>query len=227
MKLQDLFSDRFLSNFFIAYEAVVANKLRSFLTALGIIFGVAAVIAMLAIGNGAQQEILEQIKLVGVNNIVVDPIIEQTEEDISESMEGEKKPKFSPGLTLRDVEGLNEVIPAIGKVSPEILLETYLIKNGVRRSAKLVGVTPPYFELTNFSLAKGKMFSEEHLLRGDPVCIVGNSIAARFFPTEDPLGKSIKVGGNWLTIIGILEERFVSESSIEKLGIRNYNMDVY
>ena len=71
MKVTDLFSDRFLSNFYIAFEAVVANKLRSLLTALGIIFGVAAVIAMLAIGNGAQQEILEQIKLVGVNNIAI------------------------------------------------------------------------------------------------------------------------------------------------------------
>jgi putative ABC transport system permease protein len=70
-------SQRLLANLYIAVNAVVANKVRSLLTALGIIFGVAAVIAMLAIGNGAQQEILEQIKLVGVNNIVIKPIIEQ------------------------------------------------------------------------------------------------------------------------------------------------------
>jgi len=72
--------ERLLANLYIAISAVVANKVRSLLTALGIIFGVAAVIAMLAIGNGAQQEILNQIKLVGVNNIVVKPIIEQEEE---------------------------------------------------------------------------------------------------------------------------------------------------
>ena len=227
MKIRDLFSDRFLSNFYIAFEAVIANKLRSLLTALGIIFGVAAVIAMLAIGNGAQQEILDQIKLVGVNNIVVTPIVEQTEEDITEDQSGEEKPKFSPGLTLKDVQGLSEMIPAVARVSPEILLETYIIKNGIRRSAKLVGVTPTYFDLTSFNLAKGKMFSEDHLTRGEPVCIIGSSISAKFFPTEDALGKSIKVGGNWLTIIGILEERYVSQSSIEKLGIRNFNMDVY
>ena len=129
MKVTDLFSDRFLSNFYIALEAVIANKLRSLLTALGIIFGVAAVIAMLAIGNGAQQEILEQIKLVGVNNIVVQPIIEQTEQDLTEGQAGEEKSKYSPGLTLKDVNGITKMIPAIARVSPEIQLETYIIKN--------------------------------------------------------------------------------------------------
>ncbi len=227
MKIKDIFSERYLSNIYVAFEAVVANKLRSLLTALGIIFGVAAVIAMLAIGNGAQQEILDQIKLVGVNNIVVTPIIEQTEEEISAEAVAREKEKFSPGLTLRDVEGLVKVIPGISTVSPEILIETYLIKNGTRRSAKLVGVTPDYFSLTNFSLAEGKMFNAQQLERGDPVCIIGNSIKVKFFPTENPIGKSIKMGGVWLKVIGVLEERYVSEQSISKLGIRDYNMDVY
>jgi putative ABC transport system permease protein len=75
---------RVLANLNIAIGAVIANKVRSLLTALGIIFGVAAVIAMLAIGNGAQKEILDQIKLVGVNNIVIKPIIEQKEEQVGE-----------------------------------------------------------------------------------------------------------------------------------------------
>lgn len=227
MKLINLFSERYLSSMYVALEAVLANKLRSLLTALGIIFGVAAVIAMLAIGNGAQQELLEQIKLVGVNNIVVTPIVPQTEEEISEDMGGQEKEKFSPGLTMRDVNGLKETIPTIAKISPEILLETYLIKAGRRRSAKLVGVNPAYFELTNFNLADGKMFNEDQMRRGDPVCIIGNSIKVKFFPTEDPIGKSIKMGGVWLTVIGVLEERFVSEASLDKLGIRDYNMDVY
>ena len=77
-----MLSERALANLYIAIEAVLANKMRSILTGLGIIFGVAAVIAMLAIGTGAQQEILEQIKLVGVNNIVIEPIIEQKEENL-------------------------------------------------------------------------------------------------------------------------------------------------
>ncbi len=226
MKLKDLISERFLSNFYVAFDAVIANKVRSLLTALGIIFGVAAVIAMLAIGNGAQQEILEQIKLVGVNNIVVTPVVQQTEEDIT-GESGSTKEKFSPGLTVRDVEGLVKTIPGITTVSPEILIETYIIKNGTRRSAKLVGVTPHYFDITSFVLTDGRMFNEQHMGKGDPVCIIGNSIKVKFFPTENPIGKSIKMGGVWLKVIGVLEERTVSQSSISKLGIRDYNMDVY
>jgi putative ABC transport system permease protein len=216
-----------MANLYIALDAVLANKMRSILTALGIIFGVSAVIAMLAIGNGAQQEILEQIKLVGVNNIIVQPIVEQTEENLDEESEASEKSKFSPGLTIRDVEGIKELIPGIANMSPEILLETYLIKSGVRRSAKLVGVEPSYFNLTNFQLSDGRMFNATHLDRGDPVCIIGKSIKSKFFPTSDPIGKSIKVGNQWLEVIGVLEERVISQKSISNLGIRDYNMDVY
>src|SRR5258705_4629069 len=103
---------RLLANLYIAIDAVIANKIRSLLTALGIIFGVAAVIAMLAIGNGAQQEILDQIRLVGVNNIVIKPIVEQKEEKIEEQTGKKEKKKFSPGLTMRDVESISGTIPS-------------------------------------------------------------------------------------------------------------------
>ncbi|HLT81823.1 MAG TPA: ABC transporter permease [Cyclobacteriaceae bacterium] len=218
--------ERLLANLYIAVDAVLSNKMRSLLTALGIIFGVAAVIAMLAIGNGAQQEILEQIRLVGVNNIVVKPTIEQREEKIEEAGLKEKR-KFSPGLTMRDVSSIEANIPVVSKISPEILLETFIIKGGIRRSAKLVGVEPVYFEIFDFSLAEGRMFLEDERITGAPVCIIGNSIKSKFFPTEDPLGKPIKVGPHWLTIVGVMRERLVSEASITKLGIRDYNMDVY
>jgi len=220
-------NERLLANLYIAIDAVIANKMRSLLTALGIIFGVAAVIAMLAIGNGAQQEILEQIKLVGVNNIVVKPIIEQKEETVDQAANGKDKKKFSPGLTVRDVSGIRNTISGIDKISPEILLETFIIKNGVRRSAKLVGVDPVYFEIYNFTLSEGQMFGEEHMKMGAPVCIIGKSIRSKFFPAENPIGKSIKIGPHWLTIIGVMNERYVSKSSIGKLGIRDFNMDVY
>ena len=215
-----------LANFSIALEAVLANQLRSLLTALGIIFGVAAVIAMLAIGNGAQKEILEQIELVGVNNIIIEPIVEQVEQNVGEEDEAEKK-KFSPGLKLLDVESIRENIPGIKKLSPEILIETYLIKNGVRRSSKLVGVEPAYFEVANFELNDGKMFNERQLRAGAPVCIIGKGIQTKFFPQENPIGKMLKVGNQWLEVIGILKERYISDKAISNLGIRDYNMDVY
>lgn len=225
--MKKYFSPRLLANFEIAVGAVFANKIRSLLTALGIIFGVAAVIAMMAIGNGAQREILDQIKLVGVNNIVIKPIIEQKEEKIDETVGKKEKKKFSPGLTLRDVESIKQTIPGLAMVSPEIVLETYLIRSGVRRSAKLVGVQPEYFKMYNFEMQAGQVFGGEQLVSGAPVCMIGYAIKTKFFPTENPIGKSIKVGPHWLTIVGVLKERVVSESSISKLGIRDFNMDVY
>ena len=215
-----------MSNFYIALEAVIANQVRSLLTALGIIFGVAAVIAMLAIGNGAQSEILEQIELVGVNNIIVQPNIEQVEQKIGASEEEESK-KFSPGLKLLDVESIKKTIPGVQKLSPEIMLESYIIKNGIRRSSKLVGVEPSYFEVANFELLDGEMFNDKQLELGMPVCIIGKGIASKFFPRENPIGQKIKVGNQWLEVIGVLKERFISEKAISNLGIRDYNMDVY
>jgi len=221
--------ERLSSNFYVAFDAVLSNKLRSILTALGIIFGVGAVIAMLAIGNGAQQEILEQIKLVGVNNIVIEPIVEQEEKNLAEAAEDteKEKKKFSPGLTLRDAQSIIDVIPTIQENSPEIILDTYIIKRGIRRSTKLVGVTPTYFKLTTFNLLEGRMFTPEQMITGAPVCIIGRAVSIKFFPTEDPIGKTIKCGNQWLEVIGVLEERYISQKSIENLGIRNFNMDVY
>jgi len=222
-----MLSQRLFANLYIAIDAVIANKVRSLLTALGIIFGVAAVISMLAIGNGAQQEILDQIKLVGVNNIVIKPIVEQEEGKIEEEVGHREKKKFSPGLTIRDVRSIETTIPGISKVSPEIIIDTYVIRDGLRRSAKLVGVEPTYFDIYNFELIEGQTFNQEQLRLGAAVCIIGYSIKAKFFPTDNPVGKSIKVGRHWLTIVGLLNERVVSTASISKLGIRDFNMDVY
>ncbi|RLD71013.1 MAG: hypothetical protein DRI87_07525, partial [Bacteroidetes bacterium] len=123
--------DRYLQILSISFEAVMNNKFRSILTALGIIFGVGAVIAMMAIGNGARQEILAQIKLVGVNNIVILPLKTTDANTNGEEEESGKtlKKKFSPGLTLKDAENIMQTIPTVEKVSPEIIYPTLAIRN--------------------------------------------------------------------------------------------------
>ena len=169
--------ERILANFNIALEAVLANKLRSMLTGLGIIFGVAAVIAMMAIGAGAQEEILEQIKLVGVNNIVITPIIEQDESEVEEGQSDEGGDKnLSTGLTLADSKSIEQIIPGIKNISPEIFIDTHIIKNAMRRSAKLVGIENNYFDISGFELHEGKVFNKEHIEHGKPVCIIGKRL---------------------------------------------------
>ena len=222
---------RYTANATVALEAIMANKLRSMLTALGIIFGVAAVIAMLAIGNGAQQEILEQIKLVGVNNIVITPVTEQKEGKAEavqqdEKQEGTKK-KFSPGLKVTDAQAITLVLPGVEHVSPEVLLDVSVVANGQRRSGKLVGVEPDYFNIYSFGLSAGRGFNARNCQYGEQVCIIGSGVKAKFFSDTDPIGKYVKCGQHWLRVAGVLQSRPVSEGSISKLGIRDYNMDIY
>jgi putative ABC transport system permease protein len=219
--------ERSIQNFLIALEAIQANKMRSVLTALGIIFGVASVIAMLAIGKGAEQEILEQMKLVGVNNIVIAPSKEQKESKTDPTVKENESKRFSPGLTIKDAESIREVLDCVDKISPEIVVETDFIYNGLRRSGKLVGTLPEYFEISNFTMLEGAVFNEAQMRYGDQVCIIGKSIMTKFFAGQDPIAKYIKCGNVWLKVIGVLNERTITENSISNLGIRDYNMDIY
>jgi len=219
--------ERYIQILIIAFEAVMANKFRSILTALGIIFGVAAVITMMSIGNGARQEILDQIKMVGVNNIVITPIIDYSTADDSEEEGKSAKKQFSPGLTLKDAESIKQIIPTIQRISPEVTYETDIVKNGKKTSALLNGVTADFFHVYNLNIQEGSTFSEEHYITGASVCIIGPSIKARFFPQENPIGKSLKCGELWLTVIGILETQKFNQNTSKDLGISDYNENIY
>lgn len=218
---------RYSHDITIALEAIMANKLKSVLTALGIIFGVAAVISMLAIGNGAQQEILEQMKMVGVNNIIVNSIFEAPDSQ-SESENGNKqKQKFSPGLTLSDLEAIQQVVPSVVHISPEINLNSYIQYNGLRMQAKILGVTNDYFALYNLPLDEGTYFSANQEEHGIPVCVIGANIKTKFFSTENPIGKYIKFGNVWLKVIGVLAKSDIKVTGFENSGINVYNDNIY
>ena len=210
-----------------AVEAVRHNKLRASLTSIGILFGVASVIAMLAIGKGAEREILEQMRLLGSNNVVITPLVEQKEGPVEDDQPDKQVKKFSPGLTYADAQAIARVIPAVEVTSGEIVLNTTITREGRRRSGKVVGVDTTYFRLTNLALRRGAWFTPLQVERGLPVAIVGHGVRTRFFTAEDPIGKPLKVGDTWLTVIGVLDERRVSDQAVQRLGIRDANMDVY
>lgn len=231
---------RIFFNFILAMEGVTANTLRAVLTALGIIFGVAAVIAMLAIGSGAKQSILDQMKLIGTNNIVINSVILKAGENSDEtsntastgggnSNNGSKEGRrpWSPGLNLEDVKSIQTVLPNVERISPEIVLQTSLVQSGKTQKARAVGVTNAFFELNNLQLSSGEFFHQKHMDGGKPVCIIGQSLRIKFFPETDPVGQYLKTGTAWMKIIGVLEKRDASKESLENLGIRDYNNDVY
>jgi putative ABC transport system permease protein len=220
--------ERFIFNLKIALEALIQNKLRSLLTALGIIFGVASVIAMMAIGQGAQQEILEQINLVGVNNIVIKQKEKANKQEEKEESNGKKdKKEASLGLTILDGETIKQIVPGVIRVSPEVDYETFVLRKGVGLHAHLVGVQKEYFAMHNLTIAGGALFNAWHSETGAPVCIIGKGIKTKFFAQEESIGKEIKCGKIWLTVLGVLENRNISEGAKSSLGIRDNNMDIY
>jgi putative ABC transport system permease protein len=230
--------ERYIYILNIAWEAVFINKFRSMLTALGIIFGVAAVIAMMAIGRGAQKEILDQMKLVGVNNIVISYKTEKnkssaksdnssSQSQTKDNSDSKDVRKFSPGLTLLDAVSIKNIIPTVDKVSPEVIYEMDVIRGGKKSTLKVTGVTPDFFSVFNLDLIQGEMFNEEQLKDGKPVCIIGPTINSHFFSGVNPIGKEIKCGPIWLTVTGVLRNREVNQQALENLGISDYNNTIY
>ena len=209
-------------NINIAFEALLENKFRSGLTALGIIFGVAAVITMLAIGNGAQQQIIEQIEQVGAKNIIIrsKPIGNIEEED-------NVTKKYSPKLRIEDVEAISATLPNIERITPFVSYNTAVIANGKKKNCNLVGVNSDYFSIYNLDLDKGVIFSKLQQRNSEAVCLVGSTLATKLFAGKNPIGQTIKANRLQLSIIGVIASGSDIGASLQNIGMNNYNDEVF
>ena len=200
------------------------NKVRSILTALGIIFGVAAVITMMAIGEGAKKEILDNMKLVGVNNIIISPLVEDSENGDSESDEEKETnaKKFSPGLSLDDAKAIREVLPTVSSICPIIEYETRAIKDDKSMTAMISGVSPEFFSIFNLSTTSGELLGQNHMEKGKAVCLIGSAIRSKLFNKQNPIGKNLKCGKIWYKVIGVIHGHSMGSDKMEDLGISTY-----
>lgn len=210
-------------NIRIAFEALLENKFRSGLTALGIIFGVAAVITMLAIGNGAQQQIIEQIEQVGAKNIIIRPKsngnIDENDNDITK--------KYSPKLSINDIKSIEKVLPCIDKMTPFVTYKTAAIANGKRKNCNLVGVSSNYFSIYNLALDKGVIFSDLQEKKSDAVCLIGANLAIKLFAGKSAIGQTLKTNSLQLSIIGIISPGGTIGQSLQNIGMNNYNDEIF
>jgi putative ABC transport system permease protein len=210
------------TNINIAFEALFENKFRSGLTALGIIFGVAAVITMLAIGNGAQQQIIEQIEQVGAKNIIIRPkVIGNVEEEDNVTK------KYSPKMSMSDLYAIESVLPKIDQLTPFVSYETAAIANGKKKNCNLVGVSANYFTIYNLKLDKGSIFSELQEKNSDAVCVIGATLAAKLFAGKNPIGETLKTSRLQLSIIGIISPGNSIGESLQSIGMNNYNDEIF
>ena len=192
--------------------SLLAHKLRSLLTMLGMIFGVGAVVAMLSITAGAQQEMIRYIDLLGVNNIIV----ESREAVDRDSLLAVRE--LSPGLTFRDFRALRDNTPNIAAMSPRKTFQpqSILPRTGQEMPA-LIGVEPNYIEIYNVALLEGRFFTEEENLRSAPVCVLGERAKVNLLGYGSAVGKYVKVNEVWLQVIGVMAPRATAESQVEGL----------
>lgn len=228
-KIDKVLIEKFSTHIEEAFRVIASNKVRTFLTALGIIFGVASVITMLAIGKGAEKEILDQLKLVGVNNIVIIPIKDELKdgEENEELGTDNKNNSFSKGLDLLDSQSIIKYIPSVKAISPEVELDTYTILKGKQNPVKLIGVATSFFNTSNINIETGKNFTEKQHTNAFPVCIIGKKVAQKLFTGEEPIGKQVKVKDVWLKVVGVIEEKIISDKAQKNLAIRDLNRDIY
>jgi putative ABC transport system permease protein len=195
-----------LETFVLGLKNLRLHKLRSLLTALGIIFGVAAVIIMVAIGEGSKQAALEQIQQLGAENILVRSVRppEGSESTNTSSF------RMEYGLKRLDLERL-QTLPGIKTIVPVRDTEQRVTRNDVRAgAAKAIGTTPELFAVINLHTARGERFTPLQYERGDAVCVLGSYVAQQLFPYSDPIGQTVLVGQPGMTVltlsvVGVLE----------------------
>jgi len=190
---------RFLDPLLSAWSSVVAHKLRSFLTMLGIVIGVASVIALLAIGQGAQAEIVSSIESLGANLVQIYPG--------SFSGPGGVRGGATQTLTLEDAAAIEEQIAHITDVAPVIQSSAQLIAGQENTSASVTGTTPEYRTVYNLETETGAFFSDYDYDRAARVVVLGATVAEDLFGEADPVGETIKVNGNIAHVIGVLKEK--------------------
>ncbi len=186
----------------LGLKSIWLNKLRSFLTALGVIFGVASVIAMLAIGEGASHEAQEQIRRLGSQNIILESI---KPPDGQGSGAETRSMVIDYGLTLRDIQQIRQTVPGIEVVVPSRILSDNIWNFERSVDGQILGVLPIYPEMRNRQVLQGRFFTDLEMSEKLPVCVINETAASKLFPLSTPTGKSIRVQGYYYKVLGILQ----------------------
>ena len=182
----------------MATSTLVANKMRSSLTMLGIVIGNASVIAMVGVGQGAKNLAAEQFESLGPNVIFITP-----------GSEEERRTTFNPPQTLvwEDAIAIAEQVPSVKDVAPQISANQLISYRNRNANEQVLGTTPEYLSVRSFEVDRGRFFSDVDVRRNQRVAVLGAEIAQKFFPQQNPIGKKIRVKDINLEVIGVLEAK--------------------
>jgi putative ABC transport system permease protein len=205
-----------------AFGNLRAQKTRTLLTALGIVFGVGSVIGMMSIGAGAREESLRFIEQLGVRNILIDSRQALTDEEL------QQRRRSSPGLTERDVRILQANIDAVEMMSARRTLHpSSVLPKPAQSIPELYGVRPSYASIHSLQFSEGRFFDEPDDDRSALVCVLGESAKVSLLGYEPALGKFAKINDTWLEVVGVLKEQLMAASQNTGSAIQDVNNIVY
>jgi putative ABC transport system permease protein len=188
---------------------------------LGIIFGVASVITMLSIGEGAKRQAIAKYQDLGVNNIII------RDKKLTDTELEEVRAKFSQGLSVEDASIIKEIVPGVQRVASQAEISSEAKYTDKSAKSMVIGITPEYAEMLNFKTARGKFITEDQSKNELKVCVLGAGVAATLFRSEDPLGRMVKIEDQWLEVVGVLKSKALFTETVGELAARDLNMDVY
>jgi putative ABC transport system permease protein len=212
----------FLPDFRMGLENLRAHKLRSLLTMLGMIFGVAAVVAMLSIGAGAQQEVMAFIEQLGVRNLIVEA------REAPDSQALQKIRKLSPGLNFKDFRVIQANVEGIAASSArKRFTPSKLLPRPQSDPPMVYGVSPAYASIANLATVTGRFFDEAETAGAAPVTVLGEAAAASLFGADDPVGRYVKVNEQWFQVIGVAGPQLTVQADVAGLPAQDRNNLMY
>jgi putative ABC transport system permease protein len=216
-----LFWDKGRRSLVLALRSLWLHKLRSMLSVLGIIIGTAAVIALMAFGEGSMQDALDDIKKQGATNIVVRSV--KPPDDSASG--GQVGFYVAYGITALDYEAF-ESIPSVTRLVPLRYFPQDVRYLGRLHNGRVVGTTPQYAEIHDLALASGRFLTDDDDFWIKNVAVIGSAVADRLFPFEDPIGQTIRLQNHYYLVVGVLRER-TALSTGGGQSIEDFNNDVY
>jgi putative ABC transport system permease protein len=202
-------------------DNLAKRKLRALLTMLGIIFGVGAVISMLSIGSGAEDQAMQVIRQMGLRNIMIEGK-EYAVEDLRKVREK------SLGLSRRDLQALLAVTPNVVRGAGRKTLRAYQVFSELGKAeTRVVAVDAAYFAMKNLTLLEGVSFDREDETVYAQVCVLGSTAKRSLFGFENAVGKTLKINNVWFSVIGVIADQTLAKEEFEGVKLQNTNNDIY
>jgi putative ABC transport system permease protein len=203
-------------------ENLLAHRLRSLLTMLGMIFGVAAVVTMLSIGAGARQKVMALIEQMGVHNLIVEA------KETTEWQAHLKIRKISPGLTLQDYRIIHDGVNDISASTPrKRFTPSKTIPKAQQDPPTVYGVSPGYTNIMGLHLLQGRFFSPEEESHASAVCVLGTGAKSNLFGANNPVGQWVKLNQQWFQVIGVASPQLSSQTEVSGIPTQDFNNLIY